>query len=183
MSKVAIHLPSNKLPLEGVLVGVDKTAMQFAVRLETPAEVVRAHTTAQAILVIGGVPRQLTVQIDEVQDDLIRMTPISGGTLYERRTRKRYAVNLPAQLNHGDQWLSVKVINIGVGGLGVRSPQPLEKGRRYAIEFVLVGADQPFQAHIEARHSRLLDGEQWYIGAAFVELSRTDELWLRKLFP
>jgi hypothetical protein len=39
------------------------------------------------------------------------------------------------------------------------------------------------QTTIQVRHTRPLADGRHYIGAAFAEISRTDALWLRKLFP
>lgn len=183
MNTLQIQAPNTDQTLKGLLIGVDKTTMRFVARVEECLECLRMNMTAQAILTIGGAPRQLAVQITDIKGDLLTFTPISPATPCERRERKRYAVNLSAQIRYGESSVSVKVVNIGVSGVGLHAPQALEVGQVFETELALVGADQAIHATAQVRHCRPLDGERWYIGAAFVDLNRADALWLRKLFP
>jgi len=59
----------------------------------------------------------------------------------------------------------------------------MERGSRGTLSITLLGLDTPIIAVIEARHCRPRSNGEYYIGAAFAEISRTDALWLRKLFP
>lgn len=183
MHTLQIQIPNTDQTLNGMLVGVDKTTMRFVAQVEECLECLRVNITAQAILTIGGAPRQLAVQITDIRGDLLTFTPISAATPCERRERKRYAVNLPAQIRYNESTVSVKVVNISVSGLGLHAPQAMEKGENFEVEFALVGTEQAIHATAQVRHCRPLDGERWYIGAAFVDLNRADALWLRKLFP
>ncbi len=183
MSTLQIQIPNTNQTLSGLLIGVDKTTMRFVARIDECLECLRVNMTAQAMLTIGGTPRRLSIQITDINGSVLTFTPISAAMLYERRERKRYSVNLQAQIRYGESSLLVKVVNISVSGLGLHTPQALEIGQTFEIESALVGADQPLQATAQVRHCRPLDGGRWYIGAAFVDLNRADSLWLRKLFP
>lgn len=183
MHTLQIQVPNADQTLSGVLIGVDKATMRFVAQMEECLECLRANTTVQAVLAIGGAPRQMAVQITDISGSVLTFTPISAATPYERRERKRYSVNLQAHIRYGESSLSVKVVNISVSGLGLHTPQPMEKEQVFEIELTLVGAEQAIRAIAQVRHCRPLDGGRWYIGAAFAELSRADALWLRKLFP
>lgn len=183
MNTLQIQVPNTDQTLGGVLIGVDKATMRFVARVEESLDSLRVNMTAQAVLAIGGAPRQLMVQITDIDDSVLTFTPISAATPCERRRRKRYPVNMPAQVRLGEACMEARVVNISVSGLGLHAPQALVVGQLFEVELALVGTEQPLQAQAQVRHCRPLDGERWYIGAAFVDLSRADELWLRKLFP
>ncbi|MCS6919517.1 MAG: PilZ domain-containing protein [Fimbriimonadales bacterium] len=183
MNTLQIRVPNADQTLSGVLIGVDRATMRFVAQFEQGIEYLKINTTAQAVLTIGDAPRQLAVQITGISGDTLTFTPVSAMTPCERRERKRYPVNLQAQLRQSEGLLPVRVVNISVGGLGLHAPQALEKGLLFEIELLLLGVDQALCAQAQVRHCRPLGGGNWYIGAAFVDLSRADALWLRKLFP
>jgi hypothetical protein len=92
-------------------------------------------------------------------------------------------VQLDAQLQLGTATLGVKVVNISASGVGMQASVAIERGSRGTLSITLLGLDTPIIAVIEARHCRPRSNGEYYIGAVFAEISRTDTLWLRKLFP
>lgn len=180
---VQIQVPNTDIVLSGVLISVDKATLRFVARVEQCQDYIRPHTTIQATLTVGGAPRMMTAQVIGVRADTLTFKPITSAKLAERRARRRYPVSVEAQLRYNQASLPVRVVNIGIGGVGLHAPQPFEPVQIFEIEMVLVGLEQPLQVRAQVRHCRPMDTNHWYIGAAFVNLSRADELWLRKLFP
>ncbi|MCS7300907.1 MAG: PilZ domain-containing protein [Fimbriimonadales bacterium] len=180
---VQIQIPNTDQVLEGVLMGVDKPTLRMVVRLDSGAELLRPRMLAQAILDVGGTPRKFTVQVQPLDAATAALQPVSGAQLCERRARKRYPVNLPAEITLGETRLSVRVVNLSVSGVGLHAPQALAVGQQFEIILLLLGSEQALRTSAQVRHCRPLADEQHYIGAMFIGLNRTDELWLRKLFP
>lgn len=180
---VQLTIPNTGKVLEGVLLGLDKSPLRLTARLEQGTEPLRANMLAQATLIVGGVPRQLTVQVIPTDAYTAVLVPVSSATLSERRLRKRYPVNLLAQVRVDGQELTARVVNISASGIGMQIPYALAVGQEIEVSLPLVGADAPVEAQAQVRHARPLSNEMWYIGAAFTVLSRTDALLLRKLFP
>ncbi|MCX7992928.1 MAG: PilZ domain-containing protein [Fimbriimonadales bacterium] len=182
-ANVQIQIPNTERVLEGVLASLDRQSMRLSVRIEAGVELLRPNMLAQAILMVGGAPRKLTVLVNPADETTVNLTPISSAQCCERRVRKRYPVNIPLEISIGETKLSVRVVNISIGGVGLHAPQALEVGRIFAFTLPLLAGEQALQAHAEVRHRREITNEMWYIGAAFVGLNRADEMWLRKLFP
>lgn len=180
---VQLRIPNTCRTLEGVLVGVEKPTLRLTVHLEAGAELLRPNMLAHAMLTVGGVPRLLTVQAQLLDATTVVLQPVSGVQLCERRARKRYPVNLPAEIALGETHLPVRVVNLSVGGVGLHAPQPLAIGQQFTITMMLLGSEQALHAPAQVQHCRPVADSQCYIGAKFIELNRTDELWLRKLFP
>jgi hypothetical protein len=65
----------------------------------------------------------------------------------------------------------------------MRTPVAIEEGVQGVLTMTLIGQDTPLVACVEVRYCRPLGDALFYIGAAFTEISRTDALWLRRLFP
>lgn len=180
---VQIRVPNTDIVLSGVLISVDKATLRFVARVEQCQDYIRPHTTIQATLTVGGAPRVMTVQVIGVRADTLTFKPITSAKLAERRVRRRYPVSVEAQLRYNQAQSPARVVNIGIGGVGLQASQPFETGQILEIEMVLVGLEQPLLAQAQVRHCRPVEANIWYIGAAFINLSRADELWLRKLFP
>jgi hypothetical protein len=53
----------------------------------------------------------------------------------------------------------------------------------FGLAIGIIGRDAPLVARVEARYCRPRSDGEYYIGAAFTDLSRTDALRLRRLFP
>lgn len=182
-ASVRIQIPNTGHVLEGVLIALDKAAMRLTMRVESGVETIRPNMLAQAILTIGGAPRQLTVQLQPLDTATIALIPVSAAQCCERRARKRYTVNMATEIATGAERITVRVVNISIAGLGFQASQPLEVGQEFTIILPLLGKEEALQAQGQVRHCRELQQGLWYIGAAFKNLSRADELWLRKLFP
>lgn len=181
--KVLIQIPNTNRMLEGVLTALDKQSIQLTARFESGMESLRPNMLAQATLMVGGVPRKLTISINPVGENTVQLTPISAPQRCERRVRKRYPANIPIEILIDQSSIPARVVNISISGVGLHAPLKLEKGQEFALALPLLGREHPLQVQARARHCREISEGMWYIGAAFVELSRTDELWLRKLFP
>ncbi len=180
---VAIQFPNRDRVIEGVLTAFDRQTMRLTVRVEGGVEPLRPNMLAQAMLMVGGAPRKLTVLVNQVDATTIHITPVSGAQPSERRKRKRYPVNMLVEIEVGRTLLSARIVNLSISGLGFQAPQPLEVGQEFTAILPLLGKEEALQARAHVRHCRELPNGLWYIGAAFVGLNRTDELWLRKLFP
>jgi hypothetical protein len=167
----------------GRLVSVDAARQSFVVQVDDTAVFTYQSALAQATLCIGGAPRQLTVQLQPIDRQHVRLIPLSPAEPAERRARKRYSVQIEAQLQVAETVLSVKVVNISVGGVGMRASIEIDKGAQGTLSMTLMGQDAPLVARVEARYCRPLGDALFYIGVAFTDISRTDALWLRKLFP
>lgn len=181
--EVSLFSPRMGVVHTGRLVSVDAARQSFVVQVDDTAVFTYQSALAQATLCIGGAPRQLTVQVQPIDRQHVRLIPLSPAKPAERRARKRYSVQIEAQLQVAETVLSVKVVNISVGGVGMRTPVAIEKGVQGILTMTLIGQDTPLVARVEARYCRPLGDALFYIGAAFTDISRTDALWLRKLFP
>ncbi|BCW95459.1 MAG: hypothetical protein KatS3mg018_0941 [Fimbriimonadales bacterium] len=181
--QVQIYSPQTGNTCEGRLARVDSERQSFVVHVENAALIGRSGGLVQATLCVGGAPRQLTAQAAIIDPTSVLLTPITPARHAERRTRKRYSIRAEAQLQLGDATLTVSVVNISVSGVGILAPVSIEIGTRGRLQMNLVGLGEPLISTIEARHCRPNGDAQFYIGAVFVELNRSDALWLRKLFP
>ena len=167
----------------GQLVGTDAVRQGFVAQVDDADALAHLSSLMEATLCVGGVPRQLTVQVLPIDRQHVRLIPVSPAKPAERRARKRYSVQIEAQLQVAKTTLPVKVVNISVGGVGMRTPVAFEKGAQGILSMTLMGQDAPIVARVEARYCRPQGDALFYIGAAFTDISRTDALWLRKLFP
>ena len=181
--EVSLFSPRMGVVHTGRLVSVDAARQSFVVQVDDTAVFTYQSALAQATLCIGGAPRQLTVQVQPIDRQHVRLIPLSPAKPAERRARKRYSVQIEAQLQVAETTLPVKVVNISVGGVGMRAPVAIEEGVQGILTMTLIGQDTPLVARVEVRYCRPLGNALFYIGAAFTEISRTDALWLRRLFP
>ncbi len=181
--QVQIYSPQTGNICVGQLARVDSERQSFVVQVENTALIGRRGGLVQATLCVGGAPRELTAHMEVIDPTSVLLTPITPAKQAERRARKRYRIRVEAQLQLGDATLTVNVVNISVSGVGMLAPVSLEVGAHGRLQMNLVGSGEPLIATIEARHCRANSDAQFYIGAVFVELSRADALWLRKLFP
>ncbi len=182
-ASVTIQVPNTGRALEGVLTAFDKTTSRLTVRTEAGIEPLRPNMLAQAILIVGGAPRKLTVLVHPVDEKTVHITPVSAVQPCERRQRKRYPVNMLVDIEVDGMPVSARVVNLSISGLGFHAPQAMEVGQEFTVSLPLLGKEEALQARAQVRHCRKLPNGLWYIGAAFTTLSRADELWLRKLFP
>jgi hypothetical protein len=183
VANVQIQIPNTDRVLEGVLTALDKQSMRLTARVESGVESLRPNMLVQAVLMVGGAPRVLTVSVNPVAENIVQLTPISAAQCCERRARKRYPVNIPTEVFVDESSVPVRVINISIAGIGLHSSVKFEIGQEFELVLPLLGEEHPLQARAQVRHCRKISDGIWYIGAAFVGLSRADELWLRKLFP
>ena len=181
--EVRLFSPRTGVAHVGRLIGTDAARQSFVAQVDDADVLAQPSSLIEAMLCVGGVPRQLTVQVQPIDRQHVRLIPLSPAKPVERRARKRYSVQIEAQLQVAETVLSVKVVNISVGGVGMRTPVAIEKGAQGVLTMTLMGLDAPLVASVEARHCRPRSDGEYYIGAAFTDLSRTDALWLRKLFP
>jgi len=181
--EVVLFSPRMGVSYTGRLVSVDAANQSLVVQVDDAAVFMHQGALAEATLCIGGAPRQLTVQVQPIDRQHVRLIPLSPAKPAERRARKRYSVQIDAQLQLAETTLPVKVVNISVGGVGMQASVAMERGSRGTLSITLLGLDTPIIAVIEARHCRPRSDGEYYIGAAFTDISRTDALWLRKLFP
>lgn len=183
VANVQIQIPNTNRVLEGVLTALDKQSMRLTAHIESGVESLRPNMLAQAMLMVGGTPRILTVSVNPVSENTVQLTPVSDAQCCERRRRKRYPVNIPTEVLVDQSSIPVRVVNISIAGMGLRSFLKLESGQEFECTLPLLGGEHPLQVRAQVRHCREISVGIWYIGAAFVGLSRADELWLRKLFP
>ena len=181
--EVRLFSPRTGVAHVGRLVGTDAARQSFVAQVDDADALARLSSLMEATLCVGGVPRQLTVQVQPIDHQHVRLIPLSPAKPTERRERKRYSVQIEAQLQVAETVLPVKVVNISVGGVGMRTPVAIEEGAQGVLTMTLMGLDAPLVVSVEARHCRPRSDGEYYIGAAFTDLSRTDALWLRKLFP
>jgi hypothetical protein len=178
--EVVLFSPRMGVAQVGRLIGTDAARQSFVAQVDDADVLTHPSSLMEATLCVGGVAHQLTVQVQPIDRQHVRLIPLSPAKPAERRARKRYSVQIEAQLQVAETVLSVKVVNISVGGVGMRTPVAIEEG---VLTMTLMGLDAPLVASVEARHCRPRSDGEYYIGAAFTDLSRTDALWLRKLFP
>lgn len=181
--EVRLFSPRVGVAHVGRLVGTDAARQGFVAQVDDADALARLSSLMEATLCVGGVPHQLTVQVLPIDRQHVRLIPLSPAKPTERRARKRYGVQIEAQLQVAETVLPVKVVNISVGGVGMRTPVAIEKGAQGVLTMTLMGLDAPLVARVEARHCRPRSDGEYYIGAAFTDINRTDALWLRRLFP
>jgi len=126
--EVVLFSPRMGVSYTGRLVSVDAANQSLVVQVDDAAVFMHQGALAEATLCIGGAPRQLTVQVQPIDRQHVRLIPLSPAKPAERRARKRYSVQIEAQLQVAETVLSVKVVNISVGGVGMRTPVAIEKG-------------------------------------------------------
>jgi len=181
--EVRLFSPRTGVAHVGRLIGTDAARQSFVAQVDDADVLTHPSSLMEATLCVGGVAHQLTVQVQPIDSQRVRLTPLSPARTAERRARKRYSVQIDAQLQLAETTLPVKVVNISVGGVGMRASIEIDKGAQGTLSMTLMGQDAPLVARVEARYCRPLGDALFYIGAAFTDLSRTDALWLRRLFP
>ena len=91
---------------------------------------------------------------------------------------RRRAVRLDAPPALGvifsDQRIVAKVLDMGPGGLGLRSNTSLETGETYEVTLMLGSGVLP--CAVRVAHCQLLDTGHWLVGLAFVLDHRRTEL-------
>ncbi|MCL6536792.1 MAG: PilZ domain-containing protein [Armatimonadetes bacterium] len=185
MNVVKIRFPNTNRSCEGHLVGLEKQAQLLIVALSENAALLRPNMLVSVNLIVGGIPRTMTAVVEAIAKDRVSLRPVSRANKHERRSIKRYSVNFPACLlvdGEPSPW-QVRIVNISAGGVGFHSEHALQKDQAARLAFVLLGQDSALETKIQVRHTRVLADGLHYIGAAFTDISRTDALWLRKLFP
>ncbi|MGQ9656799.1 MAG: PilZ domain-containing protein [Fimbriimonadales bacterium] len=182
---VKIRIPNTNRSYEGELVGLDKQAQQLIVALSEGSESLRPNMLVSANLIVGGVPRTMTALVEAIADDRVCLRPVSRVNKHDRRGIKRYPVNFPARLLvEGESTPHhVRIVSISAAGVGIHAECALAKDQMARLAFALLGQEGMIHAVIQIRHSRALGDGRYYLGASFAEISRTDTLWLRKLFP
>ena len=185
VNAVKIRIPNTNRSCEGQLVALEKQAQLLIVAISEGAESLRPNMLVSVNLIVGGVPRTMTAVVEAIANDRVSLRPVSRANKHERRSLKRYSVNLPARmLIEGEPSpCNVRIVNISAGGVGIHSDHALSKDQTVRLAFALLGHEGTVQTTIQVRHTRPLADGRHYIGAAFAEISRTDALWLRKLFP
>ena len=126
--EVRLFSPRTGVAHVGRLIGTDAARQSFVAQVDDADVLAQPSSLIEAMLCVGGVPRQLTVQVQPIDRQHVRLIPLSPAKPVERRARKRYSVQIEAQLQVAETVLSVKVVNISVGGVGMRTPVAIEKG-------------------------------------------------------
>lgn len=185
MHSVKIRIPNTNRSYEGELVGIEKQAQQLIVALGEEGDALRHNMLVSVNLIVGGVPRTMTAVVEAVANDRVSLRPVSRVNQHDRRSIKRYSVNFPARLlvDGESTPYNVRIVNISAGGVGIHAECALAKDQTARLAFALIGHEGKIQSVIRVRHTRSLADGRHYIGACFTEISRTDMLWLRKLFP
>ncbi|MDM7460526.1 MAG: PilZ domain-containing protein [bacterium] len=181
--QVTIQVPTNRRTIEGVLIKSDMQTNRLKVRVAQGADVFLPNTLAQATLLVGGVPRKFTVFVSPIDPETVSLTPVANAQVEERRKTKRYPVSMPVEIMVDGSVMFARALNMSVSGMGVQSPYPLDKGKEFTAMLPLLGREMELQVRGRVRNLRAQPNGSWYIGAEFIGLNHTDQLWLRQLFP
>jgi hypothetical protein len=94
-----------------------------------------------------------------------------------RRNHRRYLVNKIVSYRHEDQSLLTLTLDLGLGGMKIKTHAPLPKDRRLKFKLVL-GADSIWPRGRIA-YSRFMSGHQMVSGVQFIELSESERASLK----
>ena len=93
----------------------------------------------------SGVDRYVNEHI-AVQHILPSLAPQLFPDSFNRRTSVRVTLGIPVTLRFGESITAALTLNLGKGGLGVRTINPLDSGTKVAVRFRLPGSQQDVDA-------------------------------------
>jgi hypothetical protein len=97
-------------------------------------------------------------------------------TVKERRRYLRYETLDVSTVHLADAWVSAVIIDVGLGGLQMRTRSPLPTGFSCDV-FVGRQAGSPITLRCELRHcQKVTDSELYSVGVRFVPSSHADRL-------
>jgi CheY-like chemotaxis protein len=99
------------------------------------------------------------------------LAPLLFPDSFDRRTSVRVNLNIPAALRSGDTIVAVQTLNLGKGGLAVRTMSPIEAGIRLRVRFRLPRS----QHDIEAASRVVWSDSQSGLGLQFEEVETHDQ--------
>ena len=94
-----------------------------------------------------------------------------------RRNHPRYLVQKIVSYRYEDQSVLTLALDLGLGGMKIKTHAPLPKDRRLKFKLVF-GADSIWPMGRIA-YSRFMSGHQMVSGVQFIELSETDRVSLK----
>ena len=99
--------------------------------------------------------------------------------MFERRKFRRFAVNWPATFNMHGQEVTATLREISMQGMSLYSPELLNKGDRFDLNFIIPRSDgsrgRPATIRVEAVNTQLSKNDQYHvIGGKFIEFAESD---------
>ncbi len=92
--------------------------------------------------------------------------------------RQNFRVNTEFEIEFGseDEFISSYCLDLGQGGLFLKTDSPFAKGDNFVVKFNLPQAKQTIEAKVEVRWSRKLGSVNDGIGVRFESMNRGDYL-------
>ena len=106
-----------------------------------------------------------------VQHILPSLAPLLFPDSFDRRTSERVTLSIPAALRFGDTIAAVLTLNLGKGGLAVRTMSPVDAGTKVSVRFRLPRSQQD----VEAASRVVWCDRQAGLGLQFEEVETHDQ--------
>jgi hypothetical protein len=91
------------------------------------------------------------------------------------RKYARYTLDARAKLSAGEHEITVRMLDVSEGGLGLVSPVEIPEGSSFVVEFVFPTMQDTFRAGVQA-----LSKNGFRYGFKFVEVDESNMVLLRK---
>ncbi|MFQ3610284.1 MAG: PilZ domain-containing protein [Fimbriimonadales bacterium] len=186
MTRVEVHLPNQNTRLEGQLVAADPK--QFTILLDTDETegwgLLRSGATVFLFIKAKEMLYRVQAQLAQIHLPILVCPLASPPTVLDRRSEKRYVVSMISHVSMGDSLLEARITNISRSGVRLVLCRALSMGTRIGMMFPILDGAHEINTSGEVRYCiPSEDGNRWFHGVQFTDMSRTDALWLVKLFP
>ncbi|GIV09953.1 MAG: hypothetical protein KatS3mg019_2044 [Fimbriimonadales bacterium] len=170
--------------VHGVLISVDKQRHILSVQLDADAGFIRLGAPVYVNLMCGNSSHRLSASVKSRNDRLVQLQLDQKRTRLDKRRARRHPLKMAARVQMQDaQQFEVHLRDISPYGAGFQASQPLEAGQTGTLVLTLMGQQLPIQTGFEVRYCLPTDTGCWRIGVRFIQMSRVDLMWLKRLFP
>ncbi|RMH08979.1 MAG: PilZ domain-containing protein [Armatimonadetes bacterium] len=184
IQSVQVEHPCGLDVVRGVLVSVDKQRYILSVHLDADAEFIRLGAPVYVSLLFMNDAHRLNASVKSKSDLLVQLQVEQKRAGQDRRRARRYPLKMVAHVQqNGTAPVEVHLQDISIYGAGFRSLHPWEVGQHGTLILTLMGQQLPIRAAFEVRHCISTDAGYWRIGVRFIQMSRVDLMWLKRLFP
>ncbi len=184
--KVEVHLPNHNMRLEGQLVSADPNHFTVLFDSGNPSEWQSLRRGATVYLFVSAKEMlyRVQAQVAQIHPPVAVCALASPPAIVDRRTEKRYIVSMIVHVHLDDTVFEARITNISRSGARLVFCRALPVGTQISLQFPILDGNHEISARAEVCYTMPAeDGTRWFHGLQFTDLSRTDALWLAKLFP
>ncbi len=185
-TQVEVQLPNLNIKLDGSLLSADP--QKFVVLLDEAFSdswhQIRGGATIFLFIRAKEMLYRIQAQVAQINLPVIVCLLSSPPALIDRRSEKRYVVSMITHITADDTVLEARITNISRSGVRIVLSRALAIGTPTSLTFPVLDGAHEISAKGEVRYCiPAEDKSRWFHGVQFTDLTRTDALWLAKLFP